>query len=554
MKKVFVILVLAILISVSFAGGFQIIPYAQTHDAPAPIIQVARAEISVGEEDSQSLKNAFFTGISWSSKNPEDVERYTEMADDLNAEWIKTYDGTNWFTGAWHVFLAKLGWKSSKNGLDTTGNYDTVTGFSGGTRTAVTLLKQGKITANTLCLISRQVISAKELKSLVEKGKVKKIVVYQSDSDIFTSSHFKSQEGIEVSEFSGIKHGDWIDLVTDQIEDENISPELEIINPPESLVTPEVSQRGVGVDDEYKLELKRVHDKLVELGAKEGEIWEGLPHICPEDEEGAIAWSAGLMVRIKQTKKLLEDMCYEEQRRAPSSKTTGLHSDFVKYLQCSADYYRQWLYIENLAEGTDTGEYWEKADAKLYESFEYYNKLVDEINKNIPSELTPITIEPIQEEPTQTKDIRQLEVERVRDIINKIPWTSDDEQMKKAYEQSYYDEQKITPPEGTEDIHNNFLKYLHCKIDAHDYAIKAKAAGSEYIAFRKRYQEVMQQISDLTNAGLGDSKEADELREELIRMSSNPPSPSDEYILYNDKAEQKHKEAQGYWDKIIGGY
>jgi len=199
------------------------------------------AETSV--EDSQSLKNAFFTGISWSSKNPEDVERYSRMTDDLDAEWIKTYDGTNWFTGAWHVFLAKIGWKTSKNGLDTTGNYDTVTGFSGGTRTAVTLLKQGKITANTLCLISPQVISAKELKSLIEKGRVKKIVVYQSDSDIFTSSHFKSQEGIEVSDFSGIKHGDWIDFVMDQIEEENISPELEIIIFPESLVTPEVSPK-----------------------------------------------------------------------------------------------------------------------------------------------------------------------------------------------------------------------------------------------------------------------------------------------------------------------
>ena len=193
----------------------------------------------------------------------------------------------------------------------------------------------------------------------------------------------------------------------------------------------------------------------------------------------------------------------------------------------------------------------DKAYAKAYESIEYYNKLVDEINKNIPSELTPRTIEPIQEgEPSKTKDIRQLEVERVSDIINKIPRTSDDEQMKKAYEQAYYDEQKITPPEGTEDIHNNFLKYLQCKIDAHDYAIKAKAAGSEYIAFRSRYREVMQKISDLTNAGLGDSKAANESREELIRMASNPPSPPDAYILYSEKAEKKHKDAQEYWNKI----
>ena len=243
MNKILVILVLAALISVSLAGSIQVIPHAQTSDGTAPIIQVARAETETSVEDSQSLKNAFFTGISWSLKNPEDVEKYSGMADDLDAKWMKTYDGTNWLTGAWHVFLAKMGWKTSKNGLGTTGNYDTVTSFSGGTRTAVTLLKQGKITANTLCLISPQVISAKELKSLIEKGRVKKIVVYQSDSDIFTSSHFKSREGIEVRDFSGIKHGDWIDFVRDQIEDENISPELEIINPPESLLTPEVSPK-----------------------------------------------------------------------------------------------------------------------------------------------------------------------------------------------------------------------------------------------------------------------------------------------------------------------
>ena len=549
-------MVLATLISVSFAGGFQIIPYAQTHDAPAPIIQVARAETSVGE-DSQSLKNAFFTGISWSSKNPEDVERYSRMANDVDAKWIKTYDGTNWFTGAWHVFLAKMGWKTSKNGLDTIGNYDTVTGFSGGTRTAVTLLKQGKITANTLCLISPQVISAKELKSLIEKGRVKNIVVYQSDSDIFTSSHFKSREGIEVSDFSGIKHGEWIEFVMNQIEKENISPELKIINPPESLVTPGGSPKVVGSEDEYKLELKRVHDKWVELDAKDHEIWKDVPETYSPDVEEA--YFRAYLKAYEQSANLYEKTYNDEQKVTPPKGTEYLHNYHLNALKYWYEYYKnqvissqydlkaascgpedpqhEYYFQKSLEYCTIATENGDKGD-------EYYNKLVEEINKNIPSELT--LIEPI----TQTKDKRQLEIERVSDIINKIPWTSDDEQMKNAYEQAYYDEQKITPPEGTEDVHNNFLKYLQCKIGAHDYAIKAKAAGSEYIAFRKRYQEVMQQISDLTNAGLGDSKEADDLREELIRMSSNPPSPPDEYILYNEKAEKKHKEAQEYLDKI----
>jgi len=519
------------------------------------------AETGVGQ-DSQSLKNAFFTGIGWSSKNPEDVEKYSEMADDLDAKWIKTYDGTNWLTGAWHVFLAKMGWKTSKNGLDTTGNYDTVTGFSGGTRTAVTLLKQGKITANTLCLISPQVISAKELKSLIEKGKVKKIVVYQSDSDIFTSSHFKSQEGIEARDFSGIKHGDWIDFMMDQIEEENISPELEIINPPERLVTPRVSPKVVGSEDEYKSELKRVHDKLVELDAKDEEIWKNTPAECEcptfkdkEQTEAAIACFTSWLRRDEQSKEIYEKAYKDEQKRIALQKSENLYNNFLKYLQCVIDAYEYQVTGDKLVIESGSNEgYFDKANAKWDEADEYYNKLVDKINKNIPSELTPRTIEPIQEEPTQTKDKRQLEIERVSDIINKIPWTSDDGQMKKAYEQAYYDEQKITSPEGTEDIHNNFLKYLQCKIDAHDYAIKAKAAGSEYIAFRKRYREVMQKISDLTNAGLGDSKAANESREELIRMASDPPSPPEEYNLYNEKAEKKHKEAQKYWDKIIGGY
>ena len=60
----------------------------------------------------------------------------------------------------------------------------------------------------------------------------------------------------------------------------------------------------------------------------------------------------------------------------------------------------------------------------------------------------------------------------------------------------------------------------------------------------------MQKISDLTNAGLGDSKAANESREELIRMASDSPSPPEEYNLYNEKAEKKHKDAQKYLDKI----
>lgn len=384
MKTIVITLVLVALI---FIGSTQSIPHAQTPDVTIPIIQVARAETSVGQ-DSQSVsdKNAFFTGIGWSSKKPEDVERYTKVKNALDAEWIETYDGTNGFTGSWHVFLAKIGWKTSKNGLGTTGNYDTVTGFSGGTRTAVTLLKQGKITANTLCLISPQVTSAKELKSLIEKGRVKKIVVYQSDSDIFTSSHFKSREGIEVRDFSGIKHGEWMDFVMDQIKEENISPELEIINPPESLVTPEVGQEVVGSKSAYQLECGRIHGKLAELNAKRDNIYGSFPEFSPyRGEEARIACWIYRMESHKQIKEIYEEAYYNEQKIILPKGTEELHNNFLKYLQCIVDCAEYQITETKLYSECDdrtAHRYYDKACAKSNEAYEYYDKLQMEIYNN----------------------------------------------------------------------------------------------------------------------------------------------------------------------------
>ena len=50
-------------------------------------------------------------------------------------------------------------------------------------------------------------------------------------------------------------------------------------------------------------------------------------------------------------------------------------------------------------------------------------------------------------------------------------------QVKEIYEEAYYNEQKVIPPNGTEDLHN-FLKYLQCIVDcAEDQMMDAKLHG-----------------------------------------------------------------------------
>ena len=130
------------------------------------------------------LSNTFYPGIMWSEK--EDKIHLIVTAMGLDSKLRESYMNTGTLDGAFHVWLAKKGIKTQQNYLKTDegdGNYPIAFAHSGGTRTLISKIedgKVGKVRARYVVLAAPALIEQEELEKLVEEHKI--CLLYTSPS------------------------------------------------------------------------------------------------------------------------------------------------------------------------------------------------------------------------------------------------------------------------------------------------------------------------------------------------------------------------------------
>lgn len=132
-----------------------------------------------------NLQNAFYPGINWETKNLNDL---TQKASQLDAILMRSYENTDSFSGAFHVWLAKKGIPTKENYLDSTngdGYHPIAFAHSGGTQTLVKKIEDGKVTADYVVLAAPALIEQPQLEKLIKDGKIKKkVIIFQSEKDL----------------------------------------------------------------------------------------------------------------------------------------------------------------------------------------------------------------------------------------------------------------------------------------------------------------------------------------------------------------------------------
>jgi uncharacterized repeat protein (TIGR01451 family) len=150
----------------------------------------------------KKFNNIYLPGIGWSDG---DLPGIADFGREFGGRYTLTYKDTV-FDPKWHpfqtadtlkeVYMAYRHIPTARNGLAWdwgNAHYDVAIAYSGGTRTLISLLQEGRIAADTVVLVSPQLISQQELEDIVNNqvGGVKRIIVYQSDADY--CFHFTQQ-------------------------------------------------------------------------------------------------------------------------------------------------------------------------------------------------------------------------------------------------------------------------------------------------------------------------------------------------------------------------
>ena len=160
------------------------------------------------------------------------------------------------------------------------------------------------------------------------------------------------------------------------------------------------------------------------------------------------------------------------------------------------------------------------------------------------------TLEPeVSQEVVGSKSAYQLEVERIWDemeelwdkmriIANKYGGTSistenvinRNKELLDLYKRAYNNELKVTPPKGTEYLHNCYLNYLKCDIERFEYEIKACQHG----ILDRQYWDIAMRLD-----------ENDPQRDYYFQLSNEHGELSSEYGHKMDKAVKQHGEYIG---------
>ena len=157
-----------------------------------------------------TFENGFINGMCFDSLSEAQQRLYRWFYEINNATWFPLYDRTNYVTGALETYLASRGVRTSRNGVGDNnspppgplvyGYRPEWIAYSAGTATAVNQAKQGRLSGDTLYLISPQLVTQEDLQAI--KAKFGKIVVYQGDDLIpngvfYNFAYLSKEQAIE---------------------------------------------------------------------------------------------------------------------------------------------------------------------------------------------------------------------------------------------------------------------------------------------------------------------------------------------------------------------
>ena len=137
-----------------------------------------------------------------------------KFSEDRDLEWIPAYDTGSGSGDIGEVINAFNGVATEHNGLlneKVTGGfeYETAWGYSGGTRTLVTAIEQGKLKTKELVLVSPVLIAPLELEALHSVYGVEKIVIYQSAKD---KLHWAELYQLKIPKDDPLRNQPWIEV------------------------------------------------------------------------------------------------------------------------------------------------------------------------------------------------------------------------------------------------------------------------------------------------------------------------------------------------------